>query len=112
MLNRIPPSLVYRPLDTLIPIGKCHQFPKINLHQCFGQAVDTTGCGNVFHGAYAAALIHGMSIPVALRFASVAAALKATRPGGQMGIPTRSVVEAQMTKTFTDYVRIGILTVS
>jgi sulfofructose kinase len=63
------------------------------------EAVDTTGCGDVFHGAYAAALVHGYEIAVALRFAAVAAGMKATRPGGQLGIPTREVVEAEMART-------------
>jgi sugar/nucleoside kinase (ribokinase family) len=58
------------------------------------EAVDTTGCGDVFHGAYAAALVFGLEIPAAVRFASAAAALKATRHGGQAGIPNRAAVEA------------------
>src|SRR5262249_17765269 len=56
--------------------------------------VDTTGCGDVFHGAYAAALAKGHDLAHRLRFASAAAALKATRPGGQAGIPNREAVEA------------------
>jgi len=55
--------------------------------------VDTTGCGDVFHGAYAAALLTGSPPPEAIRFAAAAAALKATRPGGQLGIPDRAAVE-------------------
>jgi sulfofructose kinase len=55
---------------------------------------DTTGCGDVFHGAYASALVRGLDLLGRVRFASAAAALKATRPGGQAGIPTRSAVEA------------------
>ena len=31
------------------------------------KAVDTTGCGDVFHGAYAAALVHGLDVPAAVR---------------------------------------------
>jgi len=54
---------------------------------------DTTGCGDVFHGAYAAALLSGMAIPAVIAFASAAAAIKATRPGGQLGIPDRATVE-------------------
>jgi len=54
---------------------------------------DTTGCGDVFHGAYAAALLSGMAIPAVIAFASAAAAIKATRPGGQLGIPERATVE-------------------
>jgi len=57
--------------------------------------VDTTGCGDVFHGAYAAALARGESeIDVCIRFASAAAALKAKSPGGQSGIASLSEVEA------------------
>ena len=55
--------------------------------------VDTTGCGDVFHGAYAAALLAGAPAPEAIRFASAAAAIKATRSGGQLGIPDRATVE-------------------
>jgi len=54
---------------------------------------DTTGCGDVFHGAYAAALTLGMSLPDRVRFAAAAAALKATQKGGQAGAPTRSELE-------------------
>jgi len=55
--------------------------------------VDTTGCGDVFHGAYASALLRGQDLKDCVRFASAAAALKATRPGGQAGCPTISEVE-------------------
>jgi len=53
------------------------------------KAVDTTGCGDVFHGAYAVALARGMSAAESIRFAAAAAALKAGQAGGgQRGIPT------------------------
>lgn len=55
--------------------------------------VDTTGCGDVFHGAYAVALLEGLPLAESVRFASGAAALKATRPGGQTGIPKRAELE-------------------
>jgi len=56
-------------------------------------AVDTTGCGDVFHGAYAAALVQGGSLSECVRLATAAAGLKATQPGGQRGIPKKSAVE-------------------
>lgn len=62
------------------------------------EVVDTTGCGDVFHGAYAAGLAQGMTLPDRVRFAAATAALKATRPGGQAGIPTRDAVEDFLTR--------------
>lgn len=60
------------------------------------EAINTTGCGDVFHGAYAAGLAWGMSLSERLRLASAAAALKAARPGGPSGLPTRTEVEKLM----------------
>ena len=58
--------------------------------------VDTTGCGDVFHGAYAAGLSRGLPVVDCIRLAAATAALKATRPGGQAGIPRLPEVEALM----------------
>ena len=57
------------------------------------KALDTTGCGDVFHGAYALALARNLELTERIRFAAAAAALKATRHGGQAGIPTLKAVE-------------------
>lgn len=65
------------------------------------EAVDTTGAGDVFHGAYAAALVRGLEIPEAVQFASIAAGLKCTRRGGQAGIPTLREVEARISEMTT-----------
>ena len=56
--------------------------------------VDTTGCGDVFHGVYAAALAHRVGATEGIRLASAAAALKAAAKGGQAGIPRRDVIDA------------------
>ena len=61
---------------------KIHFYPALKV-----PVVDTTGCGDVFHGAYAAAISHGEPVEDAIRFATVAAGLKATQPGGRAGIP-------------------------
>jgi sulfofructose kinase len=55
--------------------------------------VDTTGAGDVFHGAYALALGEHAGVPDAMRFASAVAALKCTRRGGRAGIPSRQEVD-------------------
>ena len=49
--------------------------------------VDTTGAGDVFHGALAVRLAQNQPAQEAVRFASAVAALKCTRPGGRAGIP-------------------------
>lgn len=71
--------------------AKAEHVPAFNV-----QVVDTTGCGDVFHGAYASALARGLPLAQRVRIASAAAALKATVPGGQAGIPTIKEVEALM----------------
>jgi sugar/nucleoside kinase (ribokinase family) len=58
------------------------------------ETLDTTGCGDVFHGIYAAALALGFDLQMRLRFASAAAALKATRRSGIDAYPTRVEIEA------------------
>lgn len=56
--------------------------------------VDTTGCGDVFHGAFLAAAIRGEAWRECARFASAAAALGATALGGRGNLPGRGEVEA------------------
>ncbi len=68
--------------------GEVRHFPAFKV-----RVVDTTGCGDVFHGAYAACLAQGVDIPAAIRVATAAAGLKVTRPGGRAGIPNRAQVE-------------------
>jgi sulfofructose kinase len=55
--------------------------------------VDTTGCGDTFHGAFALALARGQAVVPAARFASGAAALCATQLGGRAGIPTAAQLQ-------------------
>lgn len=57
------------------------------------RAVDTTGAGDVFHGAFALAIARGQPTDSALRFASAAAAVKCTKFGGRDGIPFAADVE-------------------
>jgi ribokinase len=64
------------------------------------ESLETTGCGDVFHGAYAAALAGGKDVLACLRFASAAAAVFATCPSGWEHIPTTEDVNRLMTKTY------------
>jgi sulfofructose kinase len=58
--------------------------------------VDTLSAGDVFHGAFALAVLEGQPIATAARFACVAASLKCTRFGGRLGCPTRAEVLAAL----------------
>jgi sulfofructose kinase len=49
--------------------------------------VDTTGAGDAFHGAYAAALTQGMNWKETLIYASAAGALCCTKAGARLGLP-------------------------
>jgi sulfofructose kinase len=53
------------------------------------ETVDTTGAGDVFHGAFCLGLVWGLAMEKNLHFASAVAALKCRRLGGRAGIPTR-----------------------
>ena len=55
--------------------------------------VDTTGAGDAFVGALAAALARGMAMPEALLRANAAGALAATRFGAMPSMPLESAVD-------------------
>ncbi|MBN1350887.1 sugar kinase [candidate division KSB1 bacterium] len=56
--------------------------------------VDTTGAGDVFHGAFIYGLLQKWELASTLRFASAVAALKCTQLGGRTGIPNLEGVES------------------
>lgn len=57
---------------------------------------DTTGAGDVFHGAFLYGLLQGWSLHETARFASATAALKCRAFGGRAGIPRLEEVYALM----------------
>lgn len=52
------------------------------------EAIDTTGAGDVFHGAFLAAWLRGYTQYDAVLYASAVAAVKCTKIGGRDGIPS------------------------
>jgi sulfofructose kinase len=50
--------------------------------------VDTTGAGDVFHGAYIVGLIHGWIPRQCAQFSAAVSAIKCTKLGGRAGIPS------------------------
>jgi ribokinase len=57
--------------------------------------VDTTGAGDTYCGAFAAAIAEGQDFAAAARFASAAAALSVQAEGAVPSIPDRDRIEAQ-----------------
>jgi ribokinase len=62
------------------------------------RARDTTGAGDVFHGAYIYGLVQGWEVPERIRWATVAAGLSCQSLGGRSGIPTRGEVEERLSE--------------
>ena len=94
-LRKVAARIAGTPYVTLGEKG-CLWFDKGEVRHCPAfavKAVDTTGAGDVFHGAFALSIAEGMPTGDGLRFASGAAALKCTKAGGRAGIPDRAALE-------------------
>jgi len=52
------------------------------------RAIDTTGAGDVFHGAFVVGILKGWEIPKVLEFSCAVAAMKCRSLGGRPGIPS------------------------
>lgn len=57
------------------------------------KSVDTTGAGDIFHGAFTYAIANGFDTIKTLKYANISGALSVTKIGGQYSIPTLSEVE-------------------
>jgi len=57
------------------------------------QVVDTTGAGDVFHGAFCYGVVRGWDLPKIVEFSSAVSALKCRKLGGRAGIPSLEDVE-------------------
>ncbi len=66
------------------------------------QAVDTTGAGDVYHGAYIYGLIRGWPMGECMRFASAVSAIKCTKIGARRGIPSLEQVKRFMGDDFPE----------
>ena len=58
--------------------------------------VDTTGAGDVFHGAFCYSVLAGLSMEDALEFSNAMGALNCTHLGARGGIATASEARALM----------------
>jgi sulfofructose kinase len=65
------------------------------------EVIDTTGAGDIWHGAMACALAWGWPLNHAIAVAHAAAGLSVTRPGGRASIPSRDEALAMATQILT-----------
>ena len=63
------------------------------------EARNAVGAGDAFNGGFVAAMVEGRPLTDALRWGNAVAALKVARPGGARDLPTRSEVEAVLSRT-------------
>ncbi|OUP07283.1 PfkB family carbohydrate kinase [Collinsella sp. An2] len=79
-------GLVYRDED-----GSPQHLPAFKAH-----AVDTTGAGDIFHGAFAYGVYQGLSLRENLRQSSMASSLSVRALGGLTSIPTYTDVRREL----------------
>ncbi len=63
--------------------GRIYEFPAFRI-----EVVDSTGAGDMFHGAFIYSVLQGWSVERTMRFSNAAGALACTRYGARAAIPT------------------------
>lgn len=94
-LNMDPSDL---PCDVLVTRGSdgsaYYGNQKINAGAFKVMAIDTTGAGDCYIGAFSAKRANGASVEEALRWAAAASAIQVSRPGTADAMPTKAEIEA------------------
>jgi len=73
--------------------GRFHYSPAFVVN-----CLDTTGAGDLFHGAFCYAVLKGMSLPDTLEFSNAMAALNCTEYGARGKVGTLAEVDALIGK--------------
>jgi ribokinase len=84
-------------LITLGEKGSLLHTPSVSVHVAavdVGPAIDTTGAGDAYNGAFAVAVAAGRDPGEAAHFASAAAGISVTRPGTAASMPSLAEMEA------------------
>jgi sugar/nucleoside kinase (ribokinase family) len=71
--------------------GDCHHLPAYK-----AETIDTTGAGDIFHGAFAYGVLKDYSLYETLQMASMAASLSVSATGGRQSIPALSLVREKL----------------
>ena len=73
--------------------GKINYIPAFKV-----KAIDTTGAGDIFHGAFAYCVANRYSFEESLRISSMASAISVETMGGQISIPKIETVKSRLVK--------------
>ena len=76
------------------------------LPACQVPVMDTTGAGDVFHGAYLAGAVRGLNTLESARLATAVACIKCTRMGGRAGVPDWDTLQGFLKTGLVDYTEI------
>ena len=68
--------------------GRIHSLPAVPV-----EVVDTTGAGDVYHGAFIYGMLQGWDLQLRMSFANAAAGLKCRSLGGRAGIPSLDEIQ-------------------
>lgn len=84
---------VYFKTNIIITLESSGSFTKIDdeykkIPSVKVKAVDSTGSGDIFHGAFAYFIANGYKLEDAIHYASIAGAISVTRVGARFSIPT------------------------
>lgn len=93
-LAALGPASVVVTLGAGGSVGRAAGGPPVRQPIFAVDAVDTTGCGDVYHGAYAVGLVRGADLAGCMEIAAAAAALKCRALGGRAGLPTAGELDA------------------
>ena len=77
--------------------GKLRIIPSLKV-----KALDSTGAGDIFHGAFVYGLVKKFSLEKTLKFANYAGAISVTRVGAVPSLPTEKEIEDK-NKTIKDF---------
>ena len=78
--------------------GKCFHQPAY----LFPKTVDTTGCGDGYHGAFLFGMLRGLELENTAAHAASAAALNSQRLGGRAGLPSLEEVKSFLSERGSD----------
>lgn len=103
ILSKNGPSTVVLTLGDRGSLCQTHGGPQFPMSAFEVDVIDTTGAGDVFHGAFLYGLLRSWELEKVAEFASAVAAMKCRKLGGRAGIPTLEAAMAFLEERETKF---------